>query len=378
MAHTASVWTTAVPTAAPERNRLNIPAATLKSLLKKLSSVRSELVLLDTAAGTLFAADNDIRLWVESPALKDESGAVLTVNGRRLSSAVSRLSGVLSVTHGKKGLTVASAKTRFDLEVTPGKLDPRTAEKGATYTLPLAETKALLKAGAIITQKGHASYSDIVELRGDTVLRVRATNERRLAVIWGGPYEGEAFQHLIPVSVIGALQEIPGESAVLTVSDALVTFSTTDDQETRVIVSARRSAKQFPDFDGILPKTFAHEVKVDAAAMREALARVAPFIPATDLKTVLVTFPGSEVQVSASNGGVAVDAVPQIDPASTEDDPFAETPAAPYRLHMNHTYLSDFFQAAEGTVTIGLNTHPKPVWMDAGKTSALFTLQVPA
>lgn len=358
---------------------MNIPATTLKSLLKKFGSLRSENLLLDTGAGTLFAADNDIRLFVESPALKDEKPAIVQINGRKLSSAVARLSGIVSLTvRPKGGLTVVSAKTRFDLESTPTKPEVQKLDKGATYALPLAEIKSLLKAGAITTQKGHASFADVVELTGDKALRVRATNELRLSVNWGAAYEGEAFQHLIPVAAIGALQEIPGDSVLLTVSDALVTFSTTDDQETRVIVSARRSAKTFPNFDAILPKTFAQQVKVDAAVMREALARIAPFIPADDKKTIVVSFPGTDIHLRARSGGEAEDVVPQVDPPSTEDDPFGETPAAQYKLYVNHTYMSDVFAAADGVVTMGLNGSNKPLWIDAGKIGTMIAVQVPA
>lgn len=358
---------------------MNIPATTLKSLLKKFGSLRSETLLLDTAAGSLFAADNDIRLFVESPALKDEKPAVVQVNGRKLTSAVARLSGVVSLNlRPKGGLTVVSAKTRFDLESTPAKPEVQKLDKGETYTLPLAEIKALLKAGAVTTQKGHASFADVVELRGDKALRVRATNELRLSVNWGAAYEGETFQHLIPVAVIGALQEIPGDSVVLTVSDALVTFSTTDDQETRVVVSARRSAKQFPNFDATIPSTFIQQVKVDAAVMREALARIAPFVPAEDKKTIVLSFPGTDIHLRARSGGEAEDVVPQLDAVVSEDDPFGETPTAQFKLYVNHTYLSDVFGAADGVVTMGLNGSNKPLWIDAGKISTLLTVQVPA
>ena len=93
-------------------------AAELKALLKKLSVVRTDMIVLDTLKGTIYAHSDELRILVSHPELvapSDKAG-VIQFNGRKLSSAISRLSGILSVDAHAKGLKVTSAKTSFELE----------------------------------------------------------------------------------------------------------------------------------------------------------------------------------------------------------------------------------------------------------------------
>lgn len=355
---------------------MNISAAELKALLKKLSVVRTDMIVLDTQKGTLYAHSDELRILVSHPALVDDKlAAVLQFNGRKLASAISRLSGILTiVAHAKGGLKVTAAKTAFELESQPVKeynITLKSAKK--QYPLVLADLKHLLKSAAVITQKGAAQYADIVELEGGAILIARATNNLRMVTFFGGAYESAPFKQTVPVSVISAVQELSGETVEMGVSEATLDFIETSG-DTKVHVSARLQDKSLPNFAAATPKEFKTRVQVDAATLREGLRRISPFIPADDQKRVDVSFPGDEIKLSAVSGGKATDLVPLYEPTPLEgedDDPFADAPARAEKLIINHAYLSDFFDAAEGVVEIGMNGGQSPVFLSSSRMQAI-------
>jgi DNA polymerase III sliding clamp (beta) subunit (PCNA family) len=355
---------------------VNISAADLKALLKKISVVRTDMVVLDLEKGTLYAHSDDLRILVSHPALVAGVSGVIQFNGRKLASAISRLSGILTLTPSKTGLKVVAAKTNFELEAAPVKgYNAAMLKSKKQYTLVLADLKQLLKAAVVVTQKGAAEYANIVQLQGGPVMVARATNNLRMVTFFGNVYEGEPFAQTVPVAAVSAIQELSGDTVLMGVTDATLDFIETSG-DTKVHVSARLQDKQLPNFAAITPKAFTSSLKVDAATLREGLRRISPFIPADDQKRVDVSFPGDEIKLSAVSGGTATDLVPLHEPTAlpeADEDPFAEPQARAEKLIVNHAYLSDFFDAADGVVTIGMNGGKNPVFLESTHMQALIS-----
>jgi hypothetical protein len=95
---------------------MNIPLQTLKPLLKRLGSVKTDVIILDTEHGVLAAKEQNLAAWVEDEALRDVEKVVYFFPARKFTTTINRMSGILSVRKMDKGYALTCNKTRIDLE----------------------------------------------------------------------------------------------------------------------------------------------------------------------------------------------------------------------------------------------------------------------
>src|SRR5260221_216283 len=84
---------------------MNIPIADLKALLKRVSPVKGENLVFD-ADGSVVVSDSDVTVKAYSPKITEGLGAAISVNSRKFTSTVNRLSGNCDILRTDKRFTV--------------------------------------------------------------------------------------------------------------------------------------------------------------------------------------------------------------------------------------------------------------------------------
>ena len=334
----------------------------LKALLKKLGSARSENLYLDSRR--MVAWDSDLLVLVNQGVV---DGPV-TINLRKFSSVVSRLSGEIDLAVSDKGLSLKSARASVLLERVAAKPPAHQIVK-LSLSLPLATVKSLLSyaitsadPNKAVDGGGVVQISTLAKgIEDNTIVKLRSvgTNTIRLALAEADTTQEQPFSLNIPLAAAIAIQGLDGEILGVAETEKLFVFSAGD-----VEITAVKLAKPYPNYGAYIPKEFKYQFEIPAEAAKQALRVVEPLIENDENACVVHFLDNSMVVRSIGGGGSAEDALETV---QVKPDPVFD--AVDFRILLNHRYLADFFGAVTGSVTFEANGPDKPVILRVpGKT----------
>lgn len=361
-----------------------VPAATLKSVLKRLSAVKSDQFTFDTGTGLVVARDQELEVRVLSRALASpdvRDHQVLNINLRRMSSATSKLSGEVTITPSDRGITLASKRTSFTIEAAPGKV-PVAIVPPTPVSLPFASVLGLLKFAAASAETNRASpFGGIVQLKSYAGFEDDGDVEYEAAGVAGGGHclavaKGTGFtvsipKLHIPLAAVRALQDLDAETFELSETESLLIFRV-NEGDTHIAIHASKLAKQFPEYGSFIPKQFKFIASIEPAEMKEALNSVAAMIgqdARDDAGAVFLTFKGGTVAVrTVSKTNAAEDSAPYKG--------LAEAGEEEYIYLLKHVHLSSFFGAAKEPVIFSGNGGNEPVVLQAANVKIVLAATI--
>ena len=117
---------------------MNIAAADLKRLLKKLNPVKTDTYRFDVDG--IIAQDSDVIVAVQGPSF----GGTFNINGKNLSRTVGRASGQINIEQTGNKLILTWAKAKVELEIQPVKSVPLPELNATAISFSAAELKKAL------------------------------------------------------------------------------------------------------------------------------------------------------------------------------------------------------------------------------------------
>lgn len=347
---------------------MNIQATELKQQLKKLSPVRTEQFIVGTNG--ISAQDSDVWVVVESPL--SGLGEPFSLNGKKFSQVVNRMTGQIEIGREEKKITLKSAKAKVDLEITNVKKYsiPDPAEN--TIDFPAKEFKSAvsLAASSASTNKS-ADFGGVVLVQTlalgitDTTpsgYRVTGTDGNMLTVVSekiGLPYEIKFLLNLTSASVLQSL-------------DADIFFGETGTslqfKSGGVSVFASKPTQKYPPFDSLFGVTPKIVLSLNPQEWMSALRTVEPLIdPSVDSGGVVGKFKDGSVTWTA--GGVGSMASDEAPYEQTFPDPIFDSKE--FTLRVNEKYLSSFLSKAGDSAVLKLTDTNKPIQMESGNVTVL-------
>jgi len=345
---------------------MNIPSADLKALLKRVSSVKGEMLILDTD-GSVLVSDPDLTVRAYSPKITEGLGVAL--NSRKFVSVVNRMTGILDIQKTDNTVVIKSSKTRIEMEYTTPKV-PKFQVPSTTHTLPLGVVRDLLKytASAAHANKA-ASTGGVVQLNTISkglfddeaveTLQSFGTDDQRCAFSNIAMQGIDPFTYAIPLPAVAALNSFEGETFTLASSPSHFIL-----QNSGITVYANKLSKSFPDFKKFIPKTFAFTASLELAELKRVLYTVEPMVNQDEANAVFVHFLDGTLNVkTVGKGGVAEDEMQYM------ADPLAEI--SDLKLKLSHKFLSDFLNAVTEEVNFSGNSKDTPVVLSSGNRELL-------
>lgn len=313
---------------------MNIELSKLKQLLKKLSCVKAETIILDTHNGVLCAREGNLSVYVINEILKDPSiiDQVYFFPAKKFLPSVNRMSGTLTIRKTDNYYSLVSNKTRIELDIfeQPWQFDLHLTTDTAIKTSALQnivqyvqiasdpKQDAMSFAG-LISLKGHEDFID-----GSRVQAV-ATDGKRMAVI-----EEEATSSnldvLMPTSLVSIIGQLDGELTYIQDSANYVLIHSNG-----LVAVANKFNGKFPDAVSFFPEIYDFKVTVKPQEFLEALGRIQPMVN-EDTRTMGIEYKnGAIVMSTAGSGGTGKDEVPY------------NGPDREYKGMFDHKFLADFF-----------------------------------
>lgn len=346
---------------------MKIPAAELKSVLKKLAPVHTE----DFHIGThgIAAKDSDVWVVVESPL--SELGS-FTVNGKSLSKLVGRMSGVVEITADELSITLRSAKAEVRLETKPSKPPVFPAKPEKILTLNTAEFKKAvsLAVGSASTMKSMAcggvvlfqTVASGIEVENFPRYRVAGTDEKVLTVATVEtplPFGAHVLLNLTTAGVVQLLETDtfefgPGDPHYLK-SGGLTVYATKPDQ-------------QYPGISPLLANTATLVYSFNPEEWLAAYRTVEPIIEPSEMENhVTLQFTDGVVQfISQGTGSTAKD---EAGYEQVEPDPLFEPTGITLVMMADH--LSGFLSKVSGAATLSFSRMDKPFKLESGGVQVL-------
>ena len=347
---------------------MNILASILKPLIKQVAV--GDMVNFDTGKGVLMSSDPSVNILSFNVLLRDANAARFTVATQQLLAVTSRLTGEVNISYNGKTLVFRSGKGKFELNTASGmpyEYKPKQLDK---IEVPLRAFSELIAVPASIAEtKQLYNFSGSVQVRQQPtgVVQASATDGRQLlfssAVIAPDFFKQDM---LIPVRAAKAIQELRGDSVRISQDDSAIYFET-GTLDTGVILIAKKLAKDFPEFDKLIPKTSKLTHRLRSIEMREVLMRVSPMLKAEDdIQRVQLTFAPDKLHVAVVGNGSAEDELPteQLSP----DPMFSEET---FTVNLNHKFLMNFFRMVDGDVTFNATEKTAPVIFSTDKHTFL-------
>ena len=346
-----------------------IAAADLKRALRPLSPVRAETFQIGDHG--VSAQDSDV--WVINDCPISGLGT-FSVNGKKLSSVLGRMSGEVEVTKEEKSVVLKSAKARVELEVLntkPLKLPPP-PEKRQTIDLPEFK-KALALAVASASSNKSAKFGGVVQLQtlplaleeqSPSGYRIIGTDGQVLTVV-------RSYAPL--VSEFKVLLNLEAASVVHIMDGSWVDIGETEDRlwlrSGSVQVFPSKPLKDYPNFDkiiGFIPRLqfgFHPDKWLDALKTVETLID-----EETDKGAVSLQF--NDGVVEFSNIGVGSRASDESAYEQLEPDPVFQ-PVPVKNLRITAKYLSNFLSKAGPDAVLSLVDKTTPVRFESGNMTAM-------
>jgi len=347
-----------------------IAAAELKKSLKPLNPVRTETYVFGEHGGS--ALDSDVWVINDSPF----SGlGTFSINGKKLSSVINRMSGQVEVIKEDKFLTLKSAKAKVDLEVQnvkPLKL-PEAPEKYQTINLSEFKKVLALAAGSASSNKS-AKFGGVVQLQtlslgleetSPSGYRIIGTDGQVMTVVKSLVSLSHEFKVLLNLESAAVVQIMDGATLDLGETNERLWL-----RAGTVRVFPSKPVKQYPDFDkaiGFLPKL---QFQFKPEDWLSALKTVEPLID-EDLDRGSVALQFSESVVVFENVGVGSRARDEAGYEQLEPDPIFDKMVTVSNLRLPAKYLSSFLAKAGAEATLSLVNKDNPIRFDSGNMSAV-------
>jgi DNA polymerase III sliding clamp (beta) subunit (PCNA family) len=357
---------------------VKLPAAQLKSVLKKLDAVSSDSIWLDTANGFTAAQDASLQIVVLEPALLKSSGEAgcWCLNRKQVASIVSRGAGELNIAFAPSGLTLTTAKSKFELPVLQRSaiILPKAPEE--SFQISLAPLQELLAyAGMAAEHKQDYMYTGTIQVSWDAKgLTAVGSDGKRLAIgTCESPLgDSKPTTMTLPLPLVAAIRKMDSETIWLGENDNAC-FASAGTGDSSVTATARKRMGGWPDYQKFIPATFEFCALADARSVQEALDEVEPMASsqnaagAISAPAVGILFDGGKLILTATASGRAESTAEyeQIDPDPVFFDHVRRS------VTINHKYLTDFFRQVSGPVRISMNAPNTPVWLEAGNRKML-------
>lgn len=344
---------------------MKIPASELKALLKQVSAVKNTHLFLTN--GGLVAQDSDVTVCVGSDKFEDIPN--ISVEARKFSSVVNRMSGEIEITPSDNLLTIKSGKAKVEMEVSKPK-NQTFSKPPETITLPLGPMKDLLKyVYTSADQNRAAATGGVVQFEsvtsgifGDekvTGFEAMATDSKRCAYSSVVADVPAAFKFLIPLPAVAVLQGLSGDLVDAAETDSYLFFRTPS-----ATLYANKLSKKFPNYRSFVPKKFAFSATVNAVDFKNALNTVEPMVQDIETYAVSVHFLDGILRIKTiGNGGQAQDEIPYL------ADPLADVEE--FKIKVDHRYLSDYVSQVSGEITFNGNSATQPIVMECGGKNIL-------
>jgi DNA polymerase III sliding clamp (beta) subunit (PCNA family) len=347
---------------------MKLAAQDLQNVVKVLSAIKTEHL---TFAGSLaYAVSPNIIGSVLCPEI-----GTFGVGAEKFGQVVSRLSGEIDVKL-LNGLGIEELNPTLIAKVLiKGKghkltLPILAAPQIPKIVLPLTAiaTLAMTDFLAMITYASSASDDQIHAYTGSVlvsadgqIMRIAGSDGKRIAWV-----EGKAtsqFSFTMPVQVIQALKNLRGEVISVYQDSTSLYFRCGS-----VTIIARQLAKDFPNYNSIIPKDFTTIVSLPAAQMKEALRRVYPLV---DNETGKCQLKIDSNRVTINVSGISGSAEDSIEAESIESDPLFDE----MEFVVNHAFLQDFFNEVSGNVLLKANDSGAPIYFECGAKKLLCMTQ---
>ena len=324
---------------------MNIPASDFKKLLKKLSPVKTETYRFDCDG--ICAQDSDVLVVVDGP----KFGGTFNINGKKLSSVVSRMSGQIDIAQSGNKLTLKSAKAVVDLEIQPVKpvVLPESPKDWMSFE-PAAFKKALAIAAASASPAKSAAFGGVVQIQ--SLLdgyRIVGTDSIVLTVA-NVPQQISEFKTLLNLTAAAIVQIMDAPGLAIGDTEKYLVVKSGD-----TTVYASKPVQKYPDFDKLLemPPTLTFGFK--PSEWLSATRTVESLIDEEkDKGAISLQFRENVVQfLNVGIGNVASDEAPyeQLDP-----DPIFDPRELTFKLTAKH--LSGFLSKAGSEATLSITEKP--------------------
>ena len=347
-----------------------ITAAELKKTLKVFAPIKTESYQIGEHG--VSASDSDA--WVIADSPLSGLGGCFSVNGKKLSQVVNRMSGQIEIERQDKLLSLKSARAKIELEIQNIKPLKIPEASGKTLTSSLSDFKKAVALGvASASPNKSAAFGGVVQIQSlplgiedvsPSGYQIIGTDSQVLTVVTISnpiPFELKVLLNLEAAAVV---QLMDGTDLTLSESNTHLYLAVPG---TRLFVS--KSVQQYPDFSRHLASQPKLKFKFNPEEWLSAMKTVEPLMDETvDQGGISVHLSDSVVVFSnISVGSTAQDEAgyEQVDP-----DPIFE-PATVKNLKVRAKYLSGFLAKATGETTMGLIDKNSPIRLESGNVQAL-------
>jgi len=335
---------------------MNIPAADLKRILKKLQPVKTETYRFDVDG--IVAQDSDVVVVVDGP----KFGGTFNINGKKLSSVVNRMSGQIDAQQSGNKLTLKSAKAVVDLEIQPVKSValPEEAKNSVVFEAGPFK-KALAVAFASASPAKSAAFGGAVQLQSQPLdihndgplpqsYRIVGTDSIVLTVATVLQQVPKPFKTLINLTAASIVQIMDGPDITIGDTEKYLVIKSGD-----TTVYAAKPVQKYPDFDKLLAMPATIKFKLKPQEWLSALRTVEALIDEEQDKGAIALHLAEGVVIlkNIGVGHVASDeaAYEQLDP-----DPVFDPKEI--TLKLTAKYLSGFLTRSGENATLGITEHP--------------------
>ena len=351
---------------------MNITAAELKKNFKLLSPVRSETYQI----GDYGVSSQDSDVWVVVPSPLSGLGS-LSLDGKRLSQVISRMSGQIEITAEERKVTLKSAKAVVELEaqtIKPQAL-PDKPDYWVAFSAPEFK-KALSVAVASASPAKSANFGGVVQLQtlphglentAPPGYRIVGTDGLVLTVVTSKTPVPFEFTWLLNLEAAAVVQIMDGPVIEIGETNKYLVL-----RSGGTVVYASKTTKAYPNFGPLLADTPKLVFGFQPENWLSAVRTVEPLIDeSVDQGTIALHFAEGVVQwKTVGTGSTASDEAEYV---QLEPDIFE--PKTVSNLRLTAKYLSGFLSRATGDCTISLIDKTKPVRLESG---GVMTLMMPA
>lgn len=333
-----------------------LPAANLKKIVKKLSTVQSTNTSLGN--GFALATDGDMGIaivtfdFIESPIL---------VNSRLFSSTVNKLTKDVTLQQEGTGpLIIKSAKFKLEIPTLGEKVQPPPAVSSLSELEIEADyfSRMLTFASQTTDEKNTFDHTGAVKLVADEIgLILTATDNLRIVSV-SDKLKYPQFTALIPSKVVKAVKELEG-TVTISQTDSVLFFQAGD-----TTIYTRKLNKKFPDVNKVMPQSYKLEVQIDTQDFLDVLGRVSSTIDPETSNKVVLDFQGDVLKVTSGNEllGQSEDEIP-VNPLI----PDALDEIYPLTIGVNSNFVKQYLTSVKDcdTILFKANDKDKPFCMEA-------------
>jgi DNA polymerase III sliding clamp (beta) subunit (PCNA family) len=340
---------------------MKVPATQLKDVVKVLGTVKVDSLIF---AGSLaYAVGMNITVGVICPDM-----GTFGVSAEKFSQIAGRLDDEIDISLlnglGKvetnpeliSKLQLKRKQSKLTIPILAAPQIPKiTLPLNAVCVLDTKQFNEMVNYAASASESGQQfSYTGSVLLSSSgQTLSAYGTDGKRMGIV-DTPSAASPFSFIMPVQVIQATKALRGDVVTIYQDATNLYFKSGP-----AIIVARQLAKEFPNCNSIIPKTFSIISKIAAQDMKEALRRIEPIVDKENDRITLTIGSTNVILNAVGNNGSGEDAIPAI---SIESDPLFDTFKFGIKLHQ----LQEFFNEVSGDVLLNANSEGQPIYLEAG------------